>query len=122
MTISVRTFLAIVTAVVGITAAAIAFAPVYTSALSSVKDVVENLRGEIGARLQVNVNQYFSSPQLRITSLMTSAELGAMNTSDKWSMIPYFGKNSIASGVITYSGFEDGTSFRHRAPASHRTL
>ncbi|CUF02893.1 membrane-associated protein, putative [Bodo saltans] len=59
MTISVRTFLAIVTAVVGISAAAIAFAPVYTSALSSVEDVVESLREEIGARLQVNVEQYY---------------------------------------------------------------
>ncbi|CUF02866.1 membrane-associated protein, putative [Bodo saltans] len=109
LTISVRTFLAIVTAVVGITAAAIAFAPVYTSALSSVEDVVTNLRREIGARLQVNVVQYFASPQLRISSLMTSAVLGAMNTSDKWSMIPYFGMNSIQSRITTYCGFEDGT-------------
>ncbi|CUF02920.1 membrane-associated protein, putative, partial [Bodo saltans] len=109
MTISVRTFLAIVTAVVGISAAAIAFAPVYTSALSSVEDVVESLREEIGARLQVNVEQYFAAPQLRVTSLMTSAKLGAMNTSDKYTMMPYMGEIALSSGITVTAGFEDGT-------------
>ncbi|CUF03201.1 membrane-associated protein, putative, partial [Bodo saltans] len=109
MPISIRTFLAVVTAIVGVTAAAIAFAPVYTSALSSVEDVIDNLRKEIGVRLQVNVQLLFSSPQLQISSLMTSAKLGAMNTSDKFSMMPYMGEIAASSGISTYCGFEDGT-------------
>ncbi|CUF03167.1 membrane-associated protein, putative [Bodo saltans] len=109
MAISVRTFLAIVTAIVGITAAAVAFAPVYTSAVSSVDSVVSSLRREIGARLQVNVDQFFSRPQLYISSLRMSAKLKAMNMSEKSTITPYLGEVAIASDVKTYCGFEDGT-------------
>jgi class 3 adenylate cyclase len=109
MAISVRLFLAIVTAIVGITAAAVAFAPVYTSAMTSVKDVVESLRGEIGARIESNVGEFFSMPQLLVSSLMLSAKLGGMNTSDKFSMIPWFGSISNLSGLSTYAGFEDAS-------------
>jgi class 3 adenylate cyclase len=133
-TISLRTVIFIMTAVVALSAGVIGFLPTYYSGKDSILHAVNLLRRETTQRLANRLLVYFNDPMLGVAGVGAKVANGLVDVSNRSTIVPALAEMSTKFGVPCYVGavtadfyivrdnktVESGLTLNHRAGGVQR--